>query len=121
MRHFVDNSLGDSNVSTSDILNFLYTGPEEWREPGMPSLDWRNVFNIADRLLRTFNQYGQVRDVPAAPRRSRPGSVFQSFPGCGAGGVCRDLLRALQTGASVFQVCFLEAATRPLSATQQTT
>lgn len=121
VRHFMDNSLEDSNFTTTDILNFLYTGPEEWREPGMPSFDWRNVFNVADQLLRTFNQYGEVRNIPAALRRNRPISAFQTFPGCGAGSLCWGLLLALRTGASVFQVCSLEVATRPLSEAEQTT
>lgn len=117
----MDNSLEDSNFTTADILNFLYTGPEEWREPGMPSFDWRNVFNVADQLLRTFNQYGEVRNITAVLRRNRPISAFQTFPGCGAGSLCWGLLLALRTGASVFQVCSLEVATRPLSEAEQTT
>lgn len=121
VRHFVDNSLEDSNFTTRDILNFLYTGPEEWREPGLPSFDWRAVFNVADQLLRTFNQYGEVRNITATLRRNRPISAFQTFPGCSAGSLCWGLLLALQTGASVFQVCSLEVATRPLSETEQTT
>lgn len=58
--HFLDQSLADANFTTKDILNFLYTGPEEWREPGMAGFDWRNVFNGADQLIRLFNQYGEV-------------------------------------------------------------
>uniref|UniRef100_A0A3Q3XQQ9 ABC transporter domain-containing protein n=1 Tax=Mola mola TaxID=94237 RepID=A0A3Q3XQQ9_MOLML len=61
--HFMDNSLKDSNFTTKDILNFLYTGPEEWREPGMPSFDWRNVFNVADQLIRMIDQYGECIDL----------------------------------------------------------
>lgn len=121
VRHFMDNSLEDSNFTTTDILNFLYTGPEEWRAPGMPSFDWRNVFSVADQLLRTFSQYGEVRNIPAVPRRNRPTSAFQTFPGCSAGSLCWGLLLALQTGAWLFQVCSLEGATRPLSETEQTT
>lgn len=60
--HFMDDSLGDANFTTKDIVNFLYTGPEEWRDPGMPNFDWRNVFNVADQLIRMFNQYGEVRN-----------------------------------------------------------
>lgn len=91
MRHFVDNSLEDSNFTTGDILNFLYTGPEEWREPGMLSFDWRNVFNAADQLLRTFNQYVEVRHVTAALRRTGPRSSSNRFPGRGAGRLCWGL------------------------------
>lgn len=68
---FIDDRLGDSNFTTRDILNFLYTGPEEWREPGMPNFDWRNIFNVADQLIRMFNRYGEVRhsrqSSPARP------------------------------------------------------
>lgn len=58
--HFLDESLGESSFTTRDILNFLYAGPEEWREPGKPAFDWRNVFNPADQLIRLFNQYAEV-------------------------------------------------------------
>lgn len=88
VRLFVDSSLENSNFTTSDILNLLYTGPEGWREPGMPSFDWRDVFNVADRLLRTFNQYGEVRNITAALRRNRPMSACQTFPGCRVGSLC---------------------------------
>lgn len=60
--HFMDDSLGDANFTTKDIVNFLYTGPEEWRDPDMPNFDWRNVFKVADQLIRMFNQYGEVRN-----------------------------------------------------------
>lgn len=109
----MDNSLADANLTTNNILNFLYTGPEEWREPGMPAFDWRNVFNVADQLLRMFNQYGEVRNItegrlPDIPRMQCRGSLL--WP-----------LLAPQTGASVLQVCILEVATRPLFETEQTT
>ncbi len=61
--NFVDNSVGETNLTTKDILNFLYNGPEEWREVGMPRFDWRNIFNITDQLIRMFNQYGEVRNM----------------------------------------------------------
>ncbi|XP_047223624.1 retinal-specific phospholipid-transporting ATPase ABCA4 isoform X2 [Girardinichthys multiradiatus] len=57
--HFVDNSLVESKFTTKDILNFLHNGPEEEREEGMPVLDWRNIFNITDQIIRMFNQYGE--------------------------------------------------------------
>uniref|UniRef100_A0A7N6FCY9 ABC transporter domain-containing protein n=1 Tax=Anabas testudineus TaxID=64144 RepID=A0A7N6FCY9_ANATE len=57
--HFMDNSLEDTDFTTKDILNFLYTGPEEQRDPGMPNFDWRNIFNITDQIIRMFNQYGE--------------------------------------------------------------
>ncbi|XP_077380165.1 retinal-specific phospholipid-transporting ATPase ABCA4 isoform X2 [Festucalex cinctus] len=57
--NFVDKSLEDANVTTRDILNFLYGGSEERREKGMPSFDWRNIFNITDQIIRTVNQYAE--------------------------------------------------------------
>eukprot|EP00066_Takifugu_rubripes_P008866 XP_003975387.1 PREDICTED: retinal-specific ATP-binding cassette transporter [Takifugu rubripes] len=63
VRHFMDNSLADANLTTNNILNFLYTGPDEWRDPGMPRFDWRNIFNVADQLLRVFNQFGECLDL----------------------------------------------------------
>uniref|UniRef100_A0A7N8X278 ATP-binding cassette, sub-family A (ABC1), member 4b n=1 Tax=Mastacembelus armatus TaxID=205130 RepID=A0A7N8X278_9TELE len=57
--HFMDNSLEDSEFTTKHILNFLYNGPEEQREAGMPNFDWRNIFKITNQMIRTFNQYGE--------------------------------------------------------------
>ncbi|KAM3603993.1 uncharacterized protein V6R79_004994 [Siganus canaliculatus] len=56
---FMDKSLGETNFNTKDILNFLYNGPEEQREPGLPQFDWRNIFNTTDQIIRMFNQYGE--------------------------------------------------------------
>uniref|UniRef100_A0A3B4ZGQ4 P-type phospholipid transporter n=1 Tax=Stegastes partitus TaxID=144197 RepID=A0A3B4ZGQ4_9TELE len=56
---FMDNSLVETDFTTRDILNFLYSGPEEEREAGMPNFDWRNIFNITDQIIRMFNQYGE--------------------------------------------------------------
>uniref|UniRef100_A0A8C4ITW6 P-type phospholipid transporter n=1 Tax=Dicentrarchus labrax TaxID=13489 RepID=A0A8C4ITW6_DICLA len=52
---FMDNSLENTSFTTKDILNFLYNGPEGWREPGMPNFDWRNIFNVTDQIIRMFN------------------------------------------------------------------
>uniref|UniRef100_A0A4W6FFI7 ATP binding cassette subfamily A member 4 n=1 Tax=Lates calcarifer TaxID=8187 RepID=A0A4W6FFI7_LATCA len=60
---FMDKSLEDTDFTTKDILNFLYNGPEEQREAGMPNFDWRNIFNISDQIIRMFNQYGEVRNL----------------------------------------------------------
>lgn len=60
---FMDDSLRDTNFTTKDILNFLYNGPDGWREAGMPRFDWRNVFNVTDQIIRMFNQYGEVRHI----------------------------------------------------------
>ncbi|XP_034558386.1 retinal-specific phospholipid-transporting ATPase ABCA4-like [Notolabrus celidotus] len=57
--NFMDNNLQDTNFTTKDILNFLYNGPEDWREPGMPNFDWRTIFNNTDQMIRMFNKYGE--------------------------------------------------------------
>ncbi|XP_031720819.1 retinal-specific phospholipid-transporting ATPase ABCA4-like isoform X1 [Anarrhichthys ocellatus] len=57
--HFMDNSLVDTDFTTKHILNFLYNGPEKYREADMPNFDWRNIFNITDQIVRMFNQYGE--------------------------------------------------------------
>ncbi|KAM3865832.1 retinal-specific phospholipid-transporting ATPase ABCA4-like [Diretmus argenteus] len=56
---FLDHRMENSEFSTKDILNFLYSGPEEHRETGMPKFDWRNVFNLTDQLMYMFNRYGE--------------------------------------------------------------
>ncbi|KAG7277131.1 hypothetical protein CRUP_022594 [Coryphaenoides rupestris] len=56
---FLDRRLEDTAFSTRDLLNFLYSGPEDQREEDMPSFDWRSVFNLVDPLIRTFNQYSE--------------------------------------------------------------
>ncbi|KAJ3594749.1 hypothetical protein NHX12_004056 [Muraenolepis orangiensis] len=56
---FLDKRLEDTAFSTQDVLNFLYSGPEYKREDGMADFDWRNVFNLVDPLIRTFNQYSE--------------------------------------------------------------
>lgn len=69
--HFIDNSLADTNLTTNDILNFLHNGPEDQREAGKPSFDWRIIFNVTDQTVRMFNQYGEVRNPsPPDPPRS---------------------------------------------------
>ncbi|KAK9538762.1 hypothetical protein VZT92_003912 [Zoarces viviparus] len=57
--HFMDNSLVDTDFTIKHILNFLHNGPEQYREAGMPNFDWRNIFNIADQIIRMFNRYGE--------------------------------------------------------------
>ncbi|XP_035276766.1 retinal-specific phospholipid-transporting ATPase ABCA4-like isoform X2 [Anguilla anguilla] len=55
--NFIDNALEETELSSKDILNFLYNGPEEDREEDMPKFDWRNIFNLTDQAIRMFNQY----------------------------------------------------------------
>lgn len=57
---FIDRSLEEAPFSSKHILNFLDNGPVEDRPPGMPDFDWRDVFNLTDRVIRMLNQYGEV-------------------------------------------------------------
>lgn len=120
----MDDSLGGTDFTTKDILNFLNNGPEEGRETGMPNFDWRNIFNITDQIIRMFNQYGEVRNTNFSftsesyfplLRKNMPILHFAkccTFPGLGVQPF-GDQLSVLQTGASVFQVCSQEIAARP--------
>ncbi|KAJ8278009.1 hypothetical protein GJAV_G00082740 [Gymnothorax javanicus] len=56
---FIDKSLEDTGFSSQHILNFLYTGPPAGRSYNMPNFDWREIFELADRILHTLNQYGE--------------------------------------------------------------
>ncbi|XP_030623464.1 retinal-specific phospholipid-transporting ATPase ABCA4a [Chanos chanos] len=58
MNH-IDRALEDTQFTAKHILNFLYNGAEEDRDPDMPNFDWRNIFNLTDQVLRTINQYGE--------------------------------------------------------------
>ncbi|XP_068437505.1 retinal-specific phospholipid-transporting ATPase ABCA4a isoform X1 [Clinocottus analis] len=55
---FIDRSLEEAPFSSKHILNFLYNGPPEDRPADVPDFDWRDIFNLTDRFIRTLNQYG---------------------------------------------------------------
>ncbi|MEQ2170671.1 Retinal-specific ATP-binding cassette transporter [Goodea atripinnis] len=60
---FIDRSLEEAPFSSKHILNFLHNGPpEEWHHD-MPNLDWRDIFNLTDRVIRMLNQYGDVSSL----------------------------------------------------------
>lgn len=46
--------------SSKHILNFLHNGPPEERPDDVPDFDWRDIFNLTDRVIRMLNQYGDV-------------------------------------------------------------
>lgn len=60
---FIDRSLEEAPFSSKHILNFLHNGPPEDREDGVPNFDWRDIFNLTDRVIRMLNQYGEVSGV----------------------------------------------------------
>ncbi|KAM4718470.1 retinal-specific phospholipid-transporting ATPase ABCA4a isoform 3-T3 [Anableps anableps] len=55
---FIDRSLEEAAFSSEHILNFLHNGPPEERHYDMPNFDWRDIFNLTDRVIRMLNQYG---------------------------------------------------------------
>ncbi|XP_032366681.1 retinal-specific phospholipid-transporting ATPase ABCA4 isoform X4 [Etheostoma spectabile] len=55
---FIDRSLEEAPFSSKHILNFLYNGPPEDRPADVPDFDWRDIFNLTDRVIRMLNQYG---------------------------------------------------------------
>ncbi|XP_041823569.1 retinal-specific phospholipid-transporting ATPase ABCA4-like [Melanotaenia boesemani] len=55
---FIDRSLENAPFSSKHILNFLHNGPSEDRPDDMPNFDWRDIFNLTDRVIRMLNQYG---------------------------------------------------------------
>ncbi|KAJ8793555.1 hypothetical protein J1605_019389 [Eschrichtius robustus] len=52
--------LGEEGITAEAVLNFLYRGPREGQADDMDSFDWRDIFNITDRMLRLANQYLEV-------------------------------------------------------------
>ncbi|XP_075869832.1 retinal-specific phospholipid-transporting ATPase ABCA4a [Nelusetta ayraudi] len=55
---FMDRTLEEAPFSSRHVLNFLHSGPPEDRQPDMPDFDWRDIFNLTDRVIRMLNQYG---------------------------------------------------------------
>ncbi|XP_047672257.1 phospholipid-transporting ATPase ABCA1 isoform X1 [Tachysurus fulvidraco] len=52
----LDQRLNGSNLSSAVISNFLFNGDEKDRPAGMPSFDWRNIFNITSQVVRLIKQ-----------------------------------------------------------------
>lgn len=57
---FIDRTLEEAPFSSKHILNFLHNGPPEDRPADVPDFDWRDIFNLTDRVIRMLNQYGEV-------------------------------------------------------------
>ncbi|XP_044032286.1 retinal-specific phospholipid-transporting ATPase ABCA4a isoform X2 [Siniperca chuatsi] len=55
---FIDRTLEEAPFSSKHILNFLHNGPPEDRPDNVPDFDWRDIFNLTDRVIRMLNQYG---------------------------------------------------------------
>ncbi|CAL8402339.1 unnamed protein product [Gadus morhua 'NCC'] len=58
VKSFIDRALEDTPFSSHHILDFLYNGPAHDRPDRMAPFDWRDVFNLTDRVVHLLNQYG---------------------------------------------------------------
>lgn len=61
VRDLLNKQLGEEGIAAEAVLHFLYNGPRESRADNMANIDWRDVFDIADRTLRLANQYLEVK------------------------------------------------------------
>uniref|UniRef100_A0A8B9KP77 ABC transporter domain-containing protein n=1 Tax=Astyanax mexicanus TaxID=7994 RepID=A0A8B9KP77_ASTMX len=52
----LDQQLSGAKLSSALIGNFLFNGQEKDRPPGMPSFDWRNIFNITSQAARLLKE-----------------------------------------------------------------
>ena len=78
VKSFIDRALEDTPFSSHHILDFLYNGPAHDRPDRMAPFDWRDVFNLTDRVVHLLNQYG---DVSGASRQLRKKSKRSSYLG----------------------------------------
>ncbi|XP_052398366.1 retinal-specific phospholipid-transporting ATPase ABCA4-like [Carassius gibelio] len=56
---YINKGLKDTPFTGQHILNFLHNGPDEDRAQDMPNFDWRNIFNMTDKVIRLINRYGE--------------------------------------------------------------
>ncbi|GAA6071211.1 phospholipid-transporting ATPase ABCA1 isoform X1 [Tachysurus ichikawai] len=59
----LDQRLNGSKLSSAVIGNFLFNGDEKDRPAGMPSFDWRNIFNITSQVVRLIKQVMECFDL----------------------------------------------------------
>ncbi|KAJ7410443.1 retinal-specific atp-binding cassette transporter isoform x1 [Willisornis vidua] len=57
VRDFLNSQLGAEGLTAEHIINFLHNGSPRSREKGMADFDWRNIFSVADQVLRLLSQY----------------------------------------------------------------
>ncbi|CAJ1081870.1 retinal-specific phospholipid-transporting ATPase ABCA4a [Xyrichtys novacula] len=60
---FIDRALKNTPFTSKHILNFLHNGPREDSPPDLPDFDWRDIFNLTDRVIRMLNQYGDCLNL----------------------------------------------------------
>ncbi|XP_058240814.1 phospholipid-transporting ATPase ABCA1 isoform X4 [Hemibagrus wyckioides] len=59
----LDQWLNGTRLSSAVIANFLFNADEKDRPAGMPSFDWRNVFNITSQVARLITQVMECFDL----------------------------------------------------------
>ncbi|XP_073763802.1 phospholipid-transporting ATPase ABCA1 isoform X1 [Danio rerio] len=59
----LDQTLENTGFSSAVISNFLFNGPESERPAGMPSFDWRNVFNATSQSAQQLTQILKCFDL----------------------------------------------------------
>ena len=79
VKSFIDRALEDTPFSSQHILDFLYNGPAHDRPDGAPPFDWRDVFNLTDRVVHMLNQYGDVSGPSRTLRMNSKKSIYFGF------------------------------------------
>ncbi|XP_008325095.1 ATP-binding cassette sub-family A member 1 isoform X1 [Cynoglossus semilaevis] len=59
----LDQRLEGTGWTAELIANFLYNGPPEDRPPGMPTYDWRDVYQATDRILTFLSKFLSCLDL----------------------------------------------------------
>ncbi|KAA0722897.1 ATP-binding cassette sub-family A member 1 [Triplophysa tibetana] len=59
----LDQWLEGNRLSTAQISNFLFNGPESERPPGMAPFDWRTVFNAITQMAEPLTQILKCFDL----------------------------------------------------------
>lgn len=72
VKDFINQQFGEEGVTTEAILNFFPTGARETQAEDMPDFDWRDVFNVTDRVLHLANQYLEVSGINPLEGHSEP-------------------------------------------------
>lgn len=72
VKDFINQQFGEEGVTTEAILNFFPSGARETQAEDMPDFDWRDVFNVTDRILHLANQYLEVSGINPLKGHSEP-------------------------------------------------
>uniref|UniRef100_UPI0037E7D1F5 phospholipid-transporting ATPase ABCA1 n=1 Tax=Semicossyphus pulcher TaxID=241346 RepID=UPI0037E7D1F5 len=59
----LDQRLDGPAWTPEQLANFLYNGPPEDRPPGMPSRDWRDVYNTTTQIMKLLSNFLSCLDL----------------------------------------------------------